>query len=1188
MGETKSGGSGSDPSAQDYQCSIVPFELILCFRPSQQATKIIQELQASCNSPNKDTQLGALVCWDKWISNHHPEDWNVDSICQFAVKPLSTKKLHPLHKDGDICKLKLNIMWKLLLNIQTKMEHSGPQHILTCFVQSAFTWLSSINHLEKDVTVLILKLLLILFSNNKETVTCETYTFLPLSVEICYTEKLYHTFVDKFLDAMENWKKIEDCTLIMALWKLILEHCEFSSHSIPTTVWHRIFKVNQTLCSDVTQSVQQRLAFLHACSTNVKTVLLSSKYIGGESCFMTPCEVMLKKLVEICTAECEESPDREIFVTCEQISNVLTYRSVELSDYDLCINFLDSFDNITLKSCYWGSWCGLVYCYAKTLLAVDRKYFTKNQMKFYRKLRAATVNFELDKQYLDEESVTSVYDNIRVLDIECFCTLSVAKALQRDNYSFATLRTDKTEDSSKFKVNNSQELVPVSINSHNNKTIVINSNCSGKTLRVTFNFDSGKFGEFSLPMSRSANLRILPFEIRRFRSIFETMPVATKKLLLNGFLNVDLSRLKLNFTHRNKSTTVKRYISMTPVGTPTKVSEAKSGQTKAIVSAFKLDITPKRNSKGSRRSEKENKEYWVESSPRTRSRIRAEELTQKSDEVSNKKKRKSFEVLVQEIVEKNRLRKTGKNINENILKSPEKGRELRSRSKGSSPAVPNREGSAKKIRLAKREICASPKRTNEEDKVTKVTTNGKLEKFFKILNSSENEKKEVSPKLEMDSKQKVNRKTKGTVTWKQTSLLKTIVREGEEKTPAKISTKKNDQNDECKSNETATLSPFKEVLHDHEYAKSIEPSNQSTEKNGKKVKKKKKRRRRTKCKSTTAGTKETEIREPVTKSENAKISESVDDKENDKDVQTEKKIKVDSMKEEPAVTLTESVEQNKEIIYHVNEENRGDLLQEETKTVESSSNAENISCVSADESCKLECQKTSHSDIEQKTEEDCEVMIEEVSTEEAVRGQKRVRESDSPVQEEVKKFKSNEDEVDAANVQSVEKENMEMECENNTDECISPVRVNSKTEKTNGEIGSPKSKTESPTDTSKTSKLSSRTISSRALKMIALVPDSNVHGSQTSWDLSPKGDPKVREKKFTCVNRSSRVSRMLANLTKQMPRVVEDSIEDEKMNNDSHLNGHTTPSCRSPVSKLMSPRSGKKVSDLNVSDTRLV
>lgn len=47
----------------------------------------------------------------------------------------------------------------------------------------------------------------------------------------------------------------------------LTEHCEFSSHSIPTTVWHRIFKVNQTLCSDVTQSVQQRLAFLHACST---------------------------------------------------------------------------------------------------------------------------------------------------------------------------------------------------------------------------------------------------------------------------------------------------------------------------------------------------------------------------------------------------------------------------------------------------------------------------------------------------------------------------------------------------------------------------------------------------------------------------------------------------------------------------------------------------------------------------------------------------------------------------------------------------------------------------------------------------------------------------------------------------------------------------------------------------------
>lgn len=98
------------------------------------------------------------------------------------------------------------------------------------------------------------------------------------------------------------------------------------------------------------------MSFLHVCVSNVKTVLLSSKHIGGQSCFMTPCEALLKKFVEIGISDSEELPSSEIFVLCEDISKVLSFKSTAICDYDLCIYLLDALDDFSLKSCFWGSW----------------------------------------------------------------------------------------------------------------------------------------------------------------------------------------------------------------------------------------------------------------------------------------------------------------------------------------------------------------------------------------------------------------------------------------------------------------------------------------------------------------------------------------------------------------------------------------------------------------------------------------------------------------------------------------------------------------------------------------------------------------------------------------------------------------------------------------------------------------
>lgn len=88
----------------------------------------------------------------------------------------------------------------------------------------------------------------------------------------------------------------------------------------------------------------------------MKTVLLSSKYIGGESCFVTPCEALIKKFIEVCSTENEKPPDSKAFFLSEDITKVLSHQSISACDYDLCIQLCDALEDFHHKALLWGTW----------------------------------------------------------------------------------------------------------------------------------------------------------------------------------------------------------------------------------------------------------------------------------------------------------------------------------------------------------------------------------------------------------------------------------------------------------------------------------------------------------------------------------------------------------------------------------------------------------------------------------------------------------------------------------------------------------------------------------------------------------------------------------------------------------------------------------------------------------------
>ena len=104
-------------------------------------------------------------------------------------------------------------------------------------------------------------------------------------------------------------------------------------------------------------SMNDILYFFYFLIQRVNAVLLLSQYIRGETCFMTPCEAMLKKMIEICKINCEqECFNMDEFIICKDICKVLTLKTISVCDYDLCNYLLDSLEDFSLKSFYWGSW----------------------------------------------------------------------------------------------------------------------------------------------------------------------------------------------------------------------------------------------------------------------------------------------------------------------------------------------------------------------------------------------------------------------------------------------------------------------------------------------------------------------------------------------------------------------------------------------------------------------------------------------------------------------------------------------------------------------------------------------------------------------------------------------------------------------------------------------------------------
>lgn len=126
------------------------------FRFPNPAEKILDDLSKCCGSSSKELTLEALNCWRIWIENQHLDNWRDNETCYSAVRPLLTKKFHPLHKDSEVCEIKLSLMWLSLQKVQYLMHLEGPQHILEVFMKSCLSWLCS-EEIDASIQDLILK-----------------------------------------------------------------------------------------------------------------------------------------------------------------------------------------------------------------------------------------------------------------------------------------------------------------------------------------------------------------------------------------------------------------------------------------------------------------------------------------------------------------------------------------------------------------------------------------------------------------------------------------------------------------------------------------------------------------------------------------------------------------------------------------------------------------------------------------------------------------------------------------------------------------------------------------------------------------------------------------------------------------------------------------------------------------------
>lgn len=190
-----------------------------------------------------------------------------------------------------------------------------------------------------------------------------------------------------------------------------------------------------------------------------------------------------------------------------------------------------------------------------------------------------------------------------------------------------------------------------------------------------------------------------------------------------------------------------------------------------------------------------------------------------------------------------------------------------------------------------------------------------------------------------------------------------------------------------------------------------------------------------------------------------------------------------------------------------------------------------------------EIEKETELEEEKKTGGEAEVLDILETHEELFIRKKRVRTNDALDQTEVKKIKLDEDRIPPVRV--TEKENVEILSKPKNVE-FSSIKSTSAVDNSSPSPN-PKFKRDSSPNRNSKSVMLSGSISSRALKMISLVPEYNRERYRPPWEISTRIETKTNNKVYPSVDRSSRVSKMLASLNKRMSHEPEASIDEDKL-----------------------------------------
>lgn len=395
-----------------------------------------------------------------------------------------------------------------------------------------------------------------------------------------------------------------------------------------------------------------------------------------------------------------------------------------------------------------------------------------------------------------------MYNNINTLNICCFCSIKTSTSLSSNSASEeieisseSAPSTEKSVENQEFDATSPQETIE-----NNSVTTHIIPFCSvTKTTPVNLSYNCGQFGSIS-SRTRTLNftLNILNLNLDLIKNFCKAMDKNLIKFSISGFYN-----LELPMPFKCIKSTATNFVENLEVAPPSQ-SFDKCGINKLKKctkrrSALSLDIVkiPTKRRNNDIILVEECKTYLGKSTivnlaSRTRSKRRAveQETEKKSKEFPGRKKRKSFELLVQEIVKKNKLRKTEKNSCKKKLASLN--------NKGLGSKRKNRPVEQQKKEKTKNEKCLSVKRTKKTEKneesnkkySRKIATDGKLENFFRVIAPMKRKEKNFkNSKVEESNKKNFNKKAKGENNWKQT-FLKTVVKESVEETKGETKSRK--------------------------------------------------------------------------------------------------------------------------------------------------------------------------------------------------------------------------------------------------------------------------------------------------------------------------------------------------------------------------------------------------------------